>query len=249
MSSQQHFKERYDAQQGKWRLLAKGHGHQYLNYLPPRGSVDFVLVGKMTSIGEKDAEEVPPGEFPAIDPPFNLYGSMGDLILNYGAHRHLCRPGETYYLTDLGKCAIPPSKAKGKREKEEFTTWYPLLLEELELVAKPTATVIPVGKATGNFLKNQPNFKYRLTEPILHWSTAVIAAAQMASSLFPQEWDQFHRATRSEDLIKSTGEVFRQAGLNKYMGTVERRIKKEFTDVRKHYMFTYKKLMPLMRPE
>ena len=124
MTIDQTFREQYDALQHQWRQRAKDHGHQYLQYLAPRSPVNYVLVGKMTSIGEKDAAMTEPGCYPTIDPPgFNLHVSLGDLILNYGAHHHLCKPGETYYLTDLGKCAIPPGQAKGKRADDEFNKW------------------------------------------------------------------------------------------------------------------------------
>ena len=219
-----------------------------LEYLAPRGPVDFVLVAKMTSISKKEAAETPPGEHPADG--YNLHVSLGDLILNYGAHRHLCKPGETYYLTDLAKCAVPAGQAKkGKLQEDEFKTWYQLLLEELSVVAKPCATVIPVSSATGSFLKRQPGFPYVVTEPILHWSTAAVAAAKMASSLFPQEWREFREATGWEDLRASTEEIFVKAGLDQDIEEIHRRFKGRFGDFHRHYMFTYKKEMPLRRPD
>ena len=244
------FREKYDALQHQWRKRAKDHGHHYLKYVAPRDPADFVLVAKMTSIGEKGVAETEPGCYPAIDPPhFNLHVSLGDLILNYGAHRHLCKPGETYYLTDLGKCAIPPGRAKGKLQDNEFHDWYPILLEELKLVAKPNATVVPVGGATGNFLKGQPDFPYPLAEPVLHWSSAAIVAAKMASSLFPDEWKEFLEATNWEDLRSSTEEIFREAGLAQHMDDIDRRYKERFRETQIHLMFTYKKEMPLRRPD
>ena len=250
MTIDQAFREQHDALQHQWRQRAKDHGHQYLQYLAPRSPVDYVLVGKMTSIGEKDAAMTEPGCYPTIDPPgFNLHVSLGDLILNYGAHRHLCKPGETYYLTDLGKCAIPPGRAKGKLQDNEFHDWYPILLEELKLVAKPNATVVPVGGATGNFLKGQPDFPYPLAEPVLHWSSAAIVAAKMASSLFPDEWKEFLEATNWEDLRSSTEEIFREAGLDQHMDDIDRRYKERFRETQIHLMFTYKKEMPLRRPD
>ena len=244
------FSEQYDALQHQWRMRAKDHSHHYLQYLAPRSPVDYVLVGKMTSIGEKDAAKTKPGCYPAIDPPhFNLHVSLGDLILNYGAHRHLCKPGETYYLTDLGKCAIPPGRAKGKLQDNEFNEWYPTFLEELKLVAKPGATVIPVGGATGNFLKSQSDFRYRLTEPVLHWSRAAVAAAKMASSLFPDEWKAFRRDTSWDDLCNSTGEILKEAGLDQHMDDIARRYEGKFREMQVHYMFTYSKEMPLRRPD
>lgn len=244
------FRERYENLQSQWRQLAVDRGRQYLQYLAPHAPVDFVLVGKMTSISEKDAGEIPPGCFPHVGPPgYNLLLSMGDLILNYGAHRHLCRPGERYYLTDLGKCAIPPKYAKGDTQKGEFTAWYPMLLRELDLVAKPGATVIPVGSATGAFLTAQPNFPYRLTTPVLHWSTAAVAAARMAASFFPHEWNEYRRSTSWEDLRNSTEEILVEAGLGQHIDDIHRRLKDKFREFHVHYMFTYKKEMPLKRPD
>lgn len=246
-------KERHEALQSQWLadVVSKEHKHHYLRYLPPRGKVDYVLVAKMTSIGKRKAEESDPGELSYPAPHLNLLISKGDLILNYGAHRHLCKTGETYYLTDLGKCAIPPQQARGKLEREEFEFWYTKLLEELELVAKPTATVVPVGRATWNFLqkkKRQCGFSFALAGPILHWSRQTIGAAQIASTLFPSEWEDFRETTSWKDLYKSTEEIFSEAGLSQYMDTVGKRIKDEFRDSDKYYMFTYEKQMPLLRP-
>ena len=202
----------------------------------------------MTSIGKKDAEELKPGEVSYPAPNLNLLISIGDLTLNYGAHRHLCKPGEAYYITDLGKCAIPPQQAR-RKQREEFTFWYPKLLEELELVAKPTATVVVVGRATWNFLQKHSEFPYRLVGPILHWSKQTVGAAQMASTLFPAEWEEFRQTTTWEDLYKSTEEIFSEAGLSQYMDKVGQRVKDGFRDRDMHYMFTYKKQMPLLRPD
>ena len=70
VTSDQTFKEQYDALQSQWRQLAINHGHQYFQYLAPRSPVDFVLVAKMTSIGEKAASEIPPGHYPDVGPPY-----------------------------------------------------------------------------------------------------------------------------------------------------------------------------------
>ena len=244
------FLEQYENLQNQWRQLATDRGRQYLKYLAPRAPVDFVLVGKMTSISKTDAAKTLPGKFPRVGPPgYNLMISMGDLILNYGAHRHLCRPGERYYLTDLGKCAVPPHEAKGRTLHEEFTAWYPMLLDELALVAKPGATVIPIGSAAGAFLHAQPGFPYRLTTSILHWSRAAVSAAKMASSLFPREWNEYRRSTSWQDLRSSTEEILSEAGLGHHMDAVNSLHKDKFTEFHAHYMFTYTKEMPLRRPD
>ena len=127
MTTAKRVKKQHDALQSQWLEDVKEHGHHYLRYLAPRSKVDFVFVAKMTSIGKKDAEELKPGEVSYPAPNLNLLISIGDLTLNYGAHRHLCKPGEAYYITDLGKCAIPPQQAR-RKQREEFTFWYPKLL-------------------------------------------------------------------------------------------------------------------------
>ena len=244
------FVQKYDVLQRQWRQLAIDRKRHYLEYLPPHAPVDFVLVAKMPSISERDAVATPFGEYPPIDPPkYNLLISLGDLILNYGAQRHLCGPGESYYLTDLGKCALPPKLARGKLQESEFNAWYPMLLKELKLVAKPEATVIPVGSAAGNFLKGQSDFPYLLREPILHWSTAATVAAKMASSMFPAEWKEFQQTSGWEDLLASTEEVLVEAGLGQHINSVHDRFVGKFRDIHRHYMFTYKKELSLRRPD
>ena len=242
------FQERYSALQSQWHQATVQHKHHYLKYLAPRSPVDYVLVAKMTSIPQQDADTLPPGAYPAIPPPhYNLLLSLGDLSLNYGARRHLCRPGETYYVTDLGKCARPPKLAKGKTQEEEFTYWYPMLLKELELVAKPNAKVVPVGSATWEFLKRQLEFPWPLTHPVLHWSASAIVAAKMASSFFPQEWEDFRQTTSWDDLLASSAEILEEADLGRHVDSIDRRFKDKFGDTHRHYMFTYKMQMSLRR--
>ena len=117
------------------------------------------------------------------------------------------------------------------------------------MVAKPTATVIPVGRATWNFLRKQAGFPYRLVGPILHWGKQTVGAAQMASTLFPLEWEEYRQTQAVKDLGKSIEETFAQAGLSQYTHEVTQRITKEFREIDRHYMFTYKKQMPLLRPD
>ena len=66
---------------------------------------------------------------------------------------------------------------------------------------------------------------------------------------FPLEWKEFKRTTGWEDLRNSTEEIFSEAGLSQYMDPVERRLKDKFANFDRHYMFTYKKEMPLRRPD
>ena len=88
------------------------------------------------------------------------------------------------------------------------------------------------------------HFPYRLTTPILHWSTAAI------DYLTPkwQPVSEYRRGMSWEDLRASTEEIFADAGLGKHMDDVHRGLQGQIQGIpRDHYMFTYKKEMPLKR--
>ena len=63
--------------------------------------------------------------------------------------RFLCQPRETYHLTDLSKGAMPVEVAALDRDRR-YKEWYPLLLEEIEIVGKPGAPVIAIGTKVWN---------------------------------------------------------------------------------------------------
>ena len=245
--------ELYDRMQNEWRQCAKVRKCHYIAFAPPQSRVDFVLVAMMPSVNEKAADGVPFGDYPLneSDAPNGLYSALGDLILHHSVRRYLCERGEKYYITDLAKAAIPAGKVTPKLQREEFNFWYPKLLDELNLVAKPTATIIPVSHTTANFLRDiNDKLPYRLTHPILHWSRQLTAAAKMASSFFPKEWSTFQKTATLKDVLETTEEAFKDAGLSQYFSAVSSRLKEEsFGDMEKHYMFTYKKQLPLKRKD
>ncbi len=71
-----------------------------------------------------------------------------------GIKRFLCGDGQTFLVTDIAKGAMLPSVANIKRN-ERYLEWYPLLLREIEILAKSTAPVIAVGNKIEAFLKAQ----------------------------------------------------------------------------------------------
>ena len=254
MTADRDFHQQYETLQAKWRQHAKNHKSHYLPYAPPRGKVDYVLVAEIPNVDVKkaEAENVEWGDYPLdeFEPPKSLYGSLNDLTLHYACRRYLCKAGETYYITDLGKAAIPASQVKSADKRREFDFWYPKFLEELALVAKPTGTIIPVGRTTYHFLSKKPNTDFGdriLANPILHWSKQLVAAAKMASSFFPNEWEQFQESVGVKEVLKTTQAAYREAGLSRYFKSIKPRLLKEFKERDKHYMFTWKKEMHIRR--
>src|SRR5208337_1287438 len=93
--------------------------------------------------------------------------SMEDFILHFCARRYLCKPQERYHITDLSKGAMHVKQA-GLLRMERYDRWYPLLLEEIDLVAYPNAGIVTVGKVVSRHLEER-NFLRSFT-PVIHYS-------------------------------------------------------------------------------
>ena len=87
----------------------------------------------------------------------NFAGSLEDFILHHCVNEYLCGDERDYYLTDLSKGAMPVARASGSLalRYERYKRWYPLLSEEIKLVARPNALIIPVGYVVRDFLEVQ----------------------------------------------------------------------------------------------
>lgn len=176
--------ERFKARVAEDRaaLLKKGES-QYGVYIPnvePTSRADYVLVAMEPHIREaKNTEEVErlvegglkgfqPGP---VEEPLGLF--MRAIKL------YLCpKPEETtYWLTDFSKGAMPPALAT-KYWKETYEGWYPLLLEEIELVGKPGCPVIAIGGQVEGFLRKY-DFEGktgRRVSRVIHYSFAAAGA-------------------------------------------------------------------------
>ena len=119
----------------------------FLPNIEPDGPVDYVLVGMEPSLGTwgKDSRQARE----KIDGGFRNF--CGVWILHCPVRNYLCRNGETYYLTDLARGAMPPNSPHAGNDKK-YERWYPLFEREMSLVAKPDAKIISIGTKVGLFL-------------------------------------------------------------------------------------------------
>ena len=76
---------------------------------------------------------------------------LEEFILHFATSRYPCEPGERYHITDMSKGAMVVNRAAMAR-LERYDRWYPLLLEELHLVAAPDADIVAVGGAVAEHL-------------------------------------------------------------------------------------------------
>ena len=117
--------------------FAERDGSVYLPNFMPTGPVDYVFIGMEPSLGawasslEKAKAKIAAGFR-------NFMWSMEDFILHTSARHYLCEPGQTYYVTDISKGAMSVKRANLDRTVR-YERWFPLLVQEIDLVAKPDA--------------------------------------------------------------------------------------------------------------
>ena len=166
-----------DAEECGWESI-------YLPNVEPAGPVDFVLIGTEPSHGKK-------GHGPNSR---NFAGCWQCLPLHYSIDEFLCVGTGNYYLTDLAKGAMLVG-SNGTKESGKFERWYPLLLQELELVAKPEAKIIGFGKDVDGFLRKQKLPGY--VGSVTHYSKNALSHWGIDSILDPDGFQQFRESVLS----------------------------------------------------
>ena len=182
----------------------------FLPNIEPSGPVDYVLVGMEPSLlgFAKDKEDA---QRQIDDEGFRNF--CGVWVLHRPVREYLCRHGETYYITDLAKGAMP-TKSPGAGNKEKYERWYPLFEKELGLVAKPEAKIISIGNTVGQFLLKKGLYGHSGTIP--HYGA--LAARYWGKETLGREAEY---------------EEFKAGVFNKPDGT-------PLSDARKKLMFDYK---------
>ena len=197
-------------------------------YLPckkPKDMVDYIFVGMEPSFGWADSVEdgekkVEEGamNFGSLTPPDDAKAPLD--LLKLSTKRFLCQPGETYHLTDVSKGAMPVAMADIDRE-QRYEEWYPLLLEEIEIVGKPGAPIIAIGKQVQNFLQ-QTDLEGKTSRPlyaVLHYSNQAARYRKTKAEGDPEGFEAFKKTEFSNG----------------------RRWARDLTASKMHLVFTYKK--------
>lgn len=113
-----------------------------LRNIRPDGPVDFILIAQEPS-GGRTLTGARPLDWECVKDieNRNFCGHKNDFMFHYSIRNYLCGEDQTYYLTDLSKGAMLLERAKDGNA-ERYERWYPLLVEELNLVAKPGQTQV-----------------------------------------------------------------------------------------------------------
>ena len=233
------FSEQYAALEGKFKEQVEKDNEDlgiescFLANVAPKAPVDYVLVA------------MEPSRPANIDSIKNFAVSVENFILHFCAKEYLCK-GEcerTYHITDLSKGAMRVSDASSSPalRYERYKRWYPLLCEEIKLVARPNAPIIPVGHVVRDFLTVQKMSD--LKDEILHYSQSAGPHRTKMPKRYPEQFSEFKDTVDLSDIKKTAKRVLGEAGLgpDEPQKTLKRLQRgKGLMKSRKQLIFTYK---------
>ena len=234
------FRAAYDELEARMKRLAEQDECVYLPNVVPSSPVDYAFICMEPSLKgwARNAHHARQ----RVDAGFrNFIVSMQTTVLHFCIRQYLCAPTQTYHLTDISKGAMEGKRAAiGRRQR--YDRWYPLLLQELEIVAKPEAMIFAVGREVRLHLMRR-GFPRPIT-PILHYSP--VAASHRASAIVgrEREFEAFRRSVSLAQLVATADEVAPPQLRDETVAQVARR---QLSDSLLMLMFTYKLLFENVR--
>jgi hypothetical protein len=238
------FQDKYRQIEKEMKKLAEGDGDVFLPNPEPAGRVDYVLICMEPSLNW--ARTVDEARAKVAAGFRNFLAGIDPMILHFCVRRFLCERGQRYHITDFSKGAMWVKLAAGERE-ERYKKWYPLLKEEIDLIAQPDARVIAVGKTVANFLSCL-GFPRRFT-PIMHYSQ--LAAKTRSARLKGHEhsFRAFKDSISLEDVLATAKDVLEESRVPKEIS--ERALAllmgRQLTTSRRQLIFSHKLDFEAMR--
>ena len=198
MTFKQAYKELEEKFKARVDLDKHIHGVESL-FLPnvePTGQVDYVLVGMEPGLNAMDLKTAEGRR--STRATFENWGRCPQTnTLVFAVWKYLCGKDKTkYYFTDLAHGAMN-GKLKGAQDHDRYERWYPLLEEELGLVAKPNAKVISIGNTASRFLAQKGLHGH--AGMVAHPAPMGLGFAGKAIPANKERWDKFLRDTASKD--------------------------------------------------
>jgi hypothetical protein len=181
------------------KALAEADGGLYLPNPEPQGPVEYVFVAMEPSLRGSVAQQRA-----------RIEAGVRNFTTDWGPHfaaRWFLGP--SYYITDLAKGGMSVARAKVDRIRR-YDRWYPLLLEELDLVAAPDAKFFAFGDQVYGYLKQHP-FPYPLM-PLLHYSSQAAAHRDEGIRGHEIEFQEFKSSVTPERVLSAAEETLAAAG-------------------------------------
>lgn len=187
------------------KTLAESDGDVYVPNPEPYGQVDYIFICMEPSLGgwAKNKDEA---EHKLADGFRNFLAGYDPMILHFCIRRFLCKGDQRYHITDFSKGAMLvelASKARASRYKR----WYPLLLEEISILAKANAQIFAVGKKVEDHLATL-HYPQPVTR-LLHYSPR----ADRMKGIFDHEdaFKEFQKTVTHEDVLCIAHDVIKES--------------------------------------
>ena len=198
----------------------------FLPNVEPTGQVDYVLVGMEPGLSgcDKDFETA---RKKIADGKCENWGRCPQTsTLVFAVWKYLCDEDKaTYYFTDLAHGSMKAG-SKGTKDPSKYERWFPLLKEELALVAKPNAKIISIGNTVSKFLAEKGLYGH--SGMVAHPAPMGLGFAGKEIPAHKKRWDKFLRDTASKDTdqfpcgVKKTETLAQQKLVFDYMIRFER---------------------------
>lgn len=208
------FPAAYRALESRMVTLAEADDDVFLPNPDPSGPVEHVFICMEPSLAgwARDAADARA----KIRAGFRnfVFLDHGTLSLHFSIREYLCRPMERYYITDISKGAMLVERA-GVDRNERWARWYPLLLDELNLVARSEAHIFAVGERVNKFLSDC-SFPSRLTKAIhystvMHYSPQNVAHRKKRISGHESDFEEFKRSLSIDGVLARAKEVMTES--------------------------------------
>jgi hypothetical protein len=231
------FRASYECLEARMKDRAEADGDVFLPNPEPLGPAEYVFVCMEPSLGRwaRSPEEAKA----RIEAGFrNFVSSVEDFILHFCIRQYLCEPAERYHITDLSKGAMLVKRASIDRSPR-YDRWYGLLLEELDLVAKPGAGIFAVGNAVAQHLTRR-QFPRPITR-VIHYSGQAGLARAAAIAGHENDLEKFKNSVSLELLLATAKDVLdKSVPANLRDKTLARLEGSKLSLSRKQLIFTYK---------
>jgi hypothetical protein len=231
------FRASYEDLEARMKTQA---GDAFLPNPEPSGPVEYVFICMEPSLGRWARS---PSEAKArVEVGFrNFVSSVEEFILHFCIRQYLCEPAERYHITDLSKGAMLVERASIDRSAR-YDSWYGLLGEELDLVAKPGAGIFAVGNAVAKYL-TRPEFHRPFTR-VIHYSGQAGRARAAAIAGHQDDFEKFRNSVSPQLLLATAKDVLNMsvpANLrDETLARLARIARSELSLSRQQLIFNYK---------
>lgn len=232
------FQRQYRDLERRMRKRAEDDGDVFLPNPEPTGPVDYVLICMEPSLGgwaksPKEGEERVNAGFR------NFLAGIEPMLLHFSVRKFLCKANQSYHVTDFSKGAMLVKRATHARS-QRYAKWYDLLRDELELIAKPGAKVIAVGKAVHQAL--QRNAHPGTVTPVIHYSSMAGKARKARLVGYEDQFETFRDSVSHDDVISTARDVLLDSAVpsaiyDDAMAAIQRA---KLTESRRKLIFAYK---------